>query len=88
MSDLLIETADGIATLTMNRPDARNALSSEMRAGLDEAFHRFESDDDVRCVVLRGAGEHFMAGGDVKSFAKRSPTTCAISSCIGFTTCT
>ncbi len=69
MSDLLIETADGIATLTMNRPDARNALSSEMRAGLDEAFHRFESDDDVRCVVLRGAGEHFMAGGDVKSFA-------------------
>jgi len=69
MSDLLIDSADGVATLTMNRPDARNALSSEMRAGLDEAFHRCESDDDVRCVVLRGAGEHFMAGGDVKSFA-------------------
>ncbi len=69
MSDLLIDTADGIATLTMNRPDARNALSEEMRAGLDEAFHDFESDDEVRCVVLRGAGEHFMAGGDVKSFA-------------------
>ncbi len=69
MSDLLIDTADGIATLTMNRPDARNALSEEMRAGLDEAFHGLESDDEVRCVVLRGAGEHFMAGGDVKSFA-------------------
>ena len=69
MSDLLIDTADGVATLTMNRPDARNALSEEMRAGLDDAFHRFESDDDVRCVVLRGAGEHFMAGGDIKSFA-------------------
>ena len=69
MSDLLIDSADGVATLTMNRPDARNALSSEMRAGLDEAFHRCERDDDVRCVVLRGAGEHFMAGGDVKSFA-------------------
>ena len=69
MSDLLIDTADGVATLTMNRPDARNALSEEMRAGLDEAFHRFECDDDVRCVVLRGAGEHFMAGGNVKSFA-------------------
>jgi len=69
MSDLLIDTADGIATLTMNRPDARNALSEEMRAGLDEAFHRFESDDEVRCVVLRGVGDHFMAGGDVKSFA-------------------
>ena len=53
MSDLLIDSADGVATLTMNRPDARNALSSEMRAGLDEAFHRCERDDDVRCVVLR-----------------------------------
>lgn len=68
MSDLLIESADGVATLTMSRPEARNALSPEMRAGLDDAFHRFERDDAVRCVVLRGAGEHFMAGGDVKSF--------------------
>ena len=68
MPDLLIESADGVATLTMNRPEARNALSLEMRAGLDDAFHRLESDDAVRCVVLRGAGEHFMAGGDVKSF--------------------
>ena len=69
MPDLLIDVADGVATLTMNRPEARNAFSPEMRAGLDGAFHRFESDQEVRCVVLRGAGEHFMAGGDVKSFA-------------------
>ncbi|MGD8288922.1 MAG: enoyl-CoA hydratase [Gemmatimonadota bacterium] len=68
MPDLLIDSADGVATLTMNRPEARNALSSEMRAGLDDAFHRFERDDSVRCVVLRGAGDHFMAGGDVKGF--------------------
>lgn len=68
MPDLLIDHADGIATLTMNRPEARNALSTEMRAELDDAFHRFERDQRVRCVVLRGAGEHFMAGGDVKSF--------------------
>ena len=68
MPDLLIDYADGIATLTMNRPEARNALSSEMREELDDAFHHFEQDDDVRCVVLRGAGEHFMAGGDVKGF--------------------
>lgn len=70
MPDLLIDSADGVATLTMNRPEARNALSSEMRAGLDDAFHRFEHDDSVRCVVLRGAGEHFMAGGDVKGFGE------------------
>jgi 2-(1,2-epoxy-1,2-dihydrophenyl)acetyl-CoA isomerase len=68
MSDLLIDCTDGVATLTMNRPQARNALSSEMRAGLDEAFHRFEHDESIRCVVLRGTGEHFMAGGDVKGF--------------------
>ena len=68
MPDLLIDISDGVATLTMNRPEARNALSSEMRAGLDEAFHRFERDGSVRCVVLRGTGEHFMAGGDVKGF--------------------
>jgi 2-(1,2-epoxy-1,2-dihydrophenyl)acetyl-CoA isomerase len=79
MPDLQIETADGVATLTMNRPEARNALSSEMRSGLDEAFHRFEGDDSVRCVVLRGAGEHFMAGGDVKGFgailSEQDPTS-------------
>jgi 2-(1,2-epoxy-1,2-dihydrophenyl)acetyl-CoA isomerase len=69
MPDLLIDLADGVATLTMNRPEARNAFSPEMRAGLDAAFHGFENDDAVRCVVLRGAGEHFMAGGDVKGFA-------------------
>lgn len=70
MPDLLIDATDGVATLTMNRPEARNALSSEMRAGLDEAFHRFEADESVRCVVLRGAGDHFMAGGDVKGFGE------------------
>jgi 2-(1,2-epoxy-1,2-dihydrophenyl)acetyl-CoA isomerase len=68
MPDLLIDSTDGVATLTMNRPEARNALSGEMRAALDDAFHRFEQDETVRCVVLRGAGEHFMAGGDVKGF--------------------
>jgi len=70
MPDLLIDHTDGVATLTMNRPEARNALSTEMRAALDDAFHRFERDDSVRCVVLRGMGEHFMAGGDVKGFGQ------------------
>ncbi|MDO6459679.1 enoyl-CoA hydratase [Granulosicoccaceae sp. 1_MG-2023] len=68
MSDLLYEAANGVAYLTMNRPEARNALSMEMRSRLLEVFQRLESDDSIRCVVLRGAGEHFMAGGDVKSF--------------------
>ena len=67
MTDLLVDIEDGIATLTLNRPEARNALSLEMRAMLRDSLHEIELDDAVRCVVIRGAGEHFMAGGDIKS---------------------
>ncbi|MBN4046779.1 enoyl-CoA hydratase [bacterium AH-315-P07] len=70
MADLEVKIENGIATLTMNRPEARNALSDEMRSGLADTFHELELDNSVRCVVLRGEGDHFMAGGDVKSFAK------------------
>jgi len=77
MSDLIANVDGGVATLTMNRPKARNALSTEMRADLCDALHDAERDPAVRCVVLTGAGEHFMAGGDVKgmaeSMAGRSP---------------
>jgi len=66
MADLEISHADGITTLVMNRPQARNALSMDMRAQLCDALHDVEHDDNVRCVVLTGAGDHFMAGGDVK----------------------
>ena len=70
MTDHLIETfADGVATLTMNRPEARNALSGEMGAGLTEALQRLTYDRNVRVVVLTGAGGAFCAGGDVKGFA-------------------
>jgi len=70
MSDLEVTIKNGIATLTMNRPDARNALSMEMRKQLTEALHEVELDKNVRCVVLNGAGEHFMAGGDVKGMGE------------------
>lgn len=66
MADLEVSIADGIATVTMNRPEARNALSMDMRALMRTAMHELEYDDAVRCVVLTGAGDHFMAGGDVK----------------------
>lgn len=69
MADLLVDVSDGVATLTMNRPDARNALSLEMRSGMHDFLDKHEFDDSVRCVVIKGAGDHFMAGGDVKSFA-------------------
>ena len=70
MSHLEVGTANGIATLTMNRPEARNALSMEMRSELNDALHDIERDDLIRCVILKGAGDHFMAGGDVKGMGK------------------
>ena len=70
MSHLLVSRSGAVATLTMNRPEARNALSMEMRAQLSDVLHDIEADDSVRCVVLTGAGEHFMAGGDVKGMGE------------------
>ncbi len=73
MSEHLVETFEGgIATLTMNRPEARNAMSGEMMAAMSEAVPRLASDPEVRCVVLTGAGNAFCAGGDVKGFAARN----------------
>ena len=70
MSDHLIETHDaGVCTLTMNRPEARNAMSGSMMAALNEAIPRVAADPAVRCVVLTGAGGAFCSGGDVKGFA-------------------
>ena len=70
MAHLDLDITDGVATLTMNRPEARNALSMEMRAQLIEVLHDIENNDTVRCVVLKGAGDHFMAGGDVKGMSE------------------
>jgi 2-(1,2-epoxy-1,2-dihydrophenyl)acetyl-CoA isomerase len=69
MADLEVTRQGSIAVLTANRPEARNALSLEMRAALTDVLHDIEQDDSVRAVVLRGAGDHFMAGGDVKGMA-------------------
>lgn len=73
MSQDLLETIEGgIATLTMNRPEARNALSMDIFNGLSEALPRLAKDPAVRLVVLTGAGAAFCAGGDVKGFARRA----------------
>ena len=76
MSDLEVLIENGVATLVMNRPEARNALSMDMRKQLAEKLHEIELDSQIRCVVLKGAGDHFMAGGDVKGMGesiKKSP---------------
>ena len=73
MTQELLESIDkGIATLTMNRPQARNALTREMMAALSEALPRLAANPAVRLVILTGAGGAFCSGGDVKGFAKRA----------------
>jgi 2-(1,2-epoxy-1,2-dihydrophenyl)acetyl-CoA isomerase len=62
------EFTSGVLTLTLNRPAVLNALTAQMMEGLIAATARCEADSAVRCVVIRGAGENFMAGGDVKAF--------------------
>lgn len=66
---LLASVEDGVGTITMNRPERRNAMSGEMNTALARTLADFEVDDDVGCVVLTGAGGAFCAGGDVKGMA-------------------
>ncbi len=69
--DLLAEVDDGVAVLTMNRPDRRNAMSEAMITAMERMLAEVETDDAVGCVVLTGAGGAFCAGGDVKAMAER-----------------
>jgi len=61
---------NGLAVITMNRPERRNALTDDMLSGLASALADFDAADDVTAVVLTGAGGAFCAGGDVKGFAE------------------
>lgn len=70
-SVVTVDVKDGIGWITMNRPEALNALNDDVRAGLLKASAQLEHDAAARCVVLRGAGDHFMAGGDIKRFYDR-----------------
>lgn len=67
---VLLDVRDDVATLTLNRPTALNALSVEMMQDLDAAVRELAARHDYGVVVIAGAGEHFMAGGDLKDFAR------------------
>jgi len=67
--ELLIERSGAVATITLNRPDKRNALTFEMYAGLAEFCHAASSDYDLKVIIIRGAGEKaFAAGTDISQF--------------------
>ena len=70
--DLLASLDAGVLTLTMNRPEARNAMSAAMNQALQQQLAAAELDTAVKCIVLTGAGKGFCAGGDVKGMAAKS----------------
>jgi 2-(1,2-epoxy-1,2-dihydrophenyl)acetyl-CoA isomerase len=72
MTDLLETREDGIAWLTLNRPDRLNAFSPAMLQALSEALQRLGSDAEVGTIVITGAGRGFCAGGDVKTMENRA----------------
>ena len=63
-----IERHNGIATVIMNRPEKRNAMSPELHLAMDRALEELEVDPDVKIVIIRGAGGNFSAGQDLKEF--------------------
>jgi|ERR1039457_4302254 2-(1,2-epoxy-1,2-dihydrophenyl)acetyl-CoA isomerase len=69
--DLLATVSGGVATITLNRPDRRNAMSAAMLEGLSAVLAAAEASDLVGAVMLTGAGSAFCAGGDVKGFSER-----------------
>jgi enoyl-CoA hydratase len=74
MPDCLVEQDGHVLVVTMNRPEARNALSGEMLSIMREAWDQVDSDDTVRCCVLTGAGGAFCAGADLKAMTANHPS--------------
>ena len=66
-----VTTEGGVALCRLNRPEARNALSPELREELADALERLDADDDVGCIVIAGNDEAFAAGADIKALAER-----------------
>jgi enoyl-CoA hydratase len=72
---VLVEVEDRVATVTLNRPESRNAISSELHGQLDAAITELDERDDVGCIVLTGADPAFCAGMDLKSLATENRST-------------
>ena len=69
-SEVLTEVEDGVLIVTMNRPEAKNAMNKAQAEGISAAMDRLEADDDLRCAILTGAGGTFCSGMDLKGFLR------------------
>jgi enoyl-CoA hydratase/carnithine racemase len=67
---ILVDKKDWIGTITMNRPDRLNAMTSTMLLELARAFHQVEADQEIRVVILTGAGDAFSSGADIRDSAQ------------------
>ena len=65
---MLVEIKNSIAHVAFNRPGSMNALDEDLAHALSHIMEEIGQDHSIRCVVLFGAGDHFMAGGDLKAF--------------------
>ncbi len=74
---VLYEARDQLAVITINRPERKNAVDRDTAAGLADAFRRFEQDDRADVAVLRGAGDSFCAGADLKAISQGQPNRIA-----------
>jgi 2-(1,2-epoxy-1,2-dihydrophenyl)acetyl-CoA isomerase len=74
---ILCEVQDGIATLTLNRPKSLNAINRQMADEMTQALTHLAADASVRVLLLRGAGDAFCAGGDVRDMADQGPRPAA-----------
>lgn len=72
--NIKVEIRDGIGWAILNRPEKRNAMSPELHYDMDDALARLEFDDDVKVVVVTGAGGNFSAGQDIKKFFRELDT--------------
>ena len=68
---VLVQVEDGVATVTLNRPDAMNALDDSIKEGLTNLIPKLDEDPEVRVFILTGAGKAFCAGGDLQGFKRR-----------------
>jgi enoyl-CoA hydratase/carnithine racemase len=84
MNQILTSTLDGVGYLTINRPDKRNAIGRQLLLELQQGIRAMQADEQVRVVVVQGAGHKaFSAGGDLKEFAALTPTAVTDWVCLG-----
>ena len=75
MEHIIVDTENGVRTLTLNRPERLNAVNDKLSTEIIQAIQEGSADDEVRVIVITGSGRGFCAGLDLSDFAKRDPST-------------